>query len=772
VTDAPPTQPLPGPARPVPRRRGVRVLWRCAIQVLLCAAAARLAGAQASPVTNAPAGGPRFNVQTYVIEHDPLVFSNAPSPSLNEYTGTNVGLDRIVQAASEALIEYQKKGYPKATVSLTTETITNGIVTMHVFEGAFPQVLISGNSMYRPGESEISAIVPPAPAGTTNKPAAGAATTAKASGTTATNAVHHFEVRGYQVTGNTLLSDAQLDTVLSKHVGTNVTLNDIRAAQKELLLEYHNRGYATVLPTLPQQRLTNGIVKIAVLEGRLAEIRISKNRYFSSNNIMRAIPSLKTNTILNATVLQAELDRANANRDRQIYPAIAPGPVPDTSSLILGVKDRLPLHAKLELNNENSPGTPTLRINSSAEYDNLWQREQSLGVQYSISPELYKQGPQWDFYDRPQVANYSAFYRIPIGSPEAIADVVASQPGSFGFNEATRKFVLPPSLGLPELTMYASRSTIDTGVLATTPTNIIANSDEELSSQTTHQDVTVNEGLGFRLSMPVQEFLDIRSTVSAGLDYKSYHVVSDQANVFQFTELVSGLAGANFVTSSQVPETEEHVRYLPVTVRWDGSRQDAHGHFDMGFGYTANFLGSLWESNREEFANIAQSTHADGYYQTLNPSLAREQILYKEWKLVVKADGQWASQPLISNEKFGDGGVTGVRGYEEGEVFGDTGWRVTSELKTPPHVVGLLGGPSTPLTVAGSMFFDYGDTYLLDPIGEGAPQSSRLCGTGIGFSATAGPHWQAMFIFGLPLISTPATEAGQPRATFSLSTQF
>ena len=37
----------------------------------------------------------------------------------------------------------------------------------------------------------------------------------------------------------------------------------------------------------------------------------------------------------------------------------------------------------------------------------------SLGVQYSFSPEDYKGGDQWNFYDRPLVANYSAFYRMP-----------------------------------------------------------------------------------------------------------------------------------------------------------------------------------------------------------------------------------------------------------------------------------------------------------------------------------------------------------------------
>ena len=101
---------------------------------------------------------------------------------------------------------------------------------------------------------------------------------------------------------------------------------------------------------------------------------------------MRALPSLHTNTVINGPVFQAELNRANANQDRQIYSVIGPGPEPGTSELTLKVKDQLPLHAKTEFNNENSPGTPDLRVNSSAVEDNLWQRDQSLGVQYGFSP--------------------------------------------------------------------------------------------------------------------------------------------------------------------------------------------------------------------------------------------------------------------------------------------------------------------------------------------------------------------------------------------------
>jgi hypothetical protein len=94
---------------------------------------------------------------------------------------------------------------------------------------------------------------------------------------------------------------------------------------------------------------------------------------------------------------------------------------------------------------------------------------------------------------------------------------------------------------------------------------------------------------------------------------------------------------------------------------------------------------------------------------------------------------------------------------------------VTSELKTPPHVVGTVYGRN-PLVVRGSIFMDYAEGYLLDPNGR----NSRipLWGTGFGGVATIGPHWEGRLLFSWPLLATPTSEAGQPRFDFGLSFQF
>ena len=701
----------------------------------------------------------KFLVRAYEVAGRPLVPAESLKPIFSRRVGTNISLPDLVQAATELQAEYRGRGITNVTVAIAEKQITNGIVVMNVFQANVPQILVSGRRFSVP---EV---------------AASSASETNAAGTQ-TNVSPRFKVKAYKVTGNTLLTDDTLGAVFAKYTGTNVSIGDIVKAASDLQMEYRDRGFPTVSVTLPPQQITNETVKIQVFQGSLSELTVSGNRHFSSNNIMRALPSLHTNMILNGPIFQAELDRANASQDRQIYPQLEPGQEPNTTALDLKVKDRLPLHAKTELNNQSSPGTPELRVNSSAVYNNLWQYEHSMGVQYSFSPEAFKTGSIWDFYDQPLVANYSGFYRLPLGSPEPLAETLTTRPGTFGYDEATRKFKLPPGSGQSELNFYASRSAIDTGLMNTFSANLYSTNGNSLDRRDVQQDLTINQDLGARFSLPITATENFRSTLSGGVDYKSYDLTSHKTNIFTLTSVVidntsnPGHPITNINVSvdySPVPSngvTSAHLDYLPLALRYDGSVRDPLGMTSFGVGLSLN----AWYSGQlTNLHKISSSTHGSGGWFIITPSLARDFNFFTNWTLSLRADGQWASEPLISNEQFGVGGVASVRGYREGDVFGDTGWHVGFEQKTPGHVIGMTSGRQ-PITVRGSFYMDYAEAYLLDP--NGRKDRIPLWGTGFGLVAAVGFHWEARLLFSWPLESTPSTEAGQPRFNFSLTAQF
>ena len=618
-----------------------------------------------------------------------------------------------------------------------------------------------------------------------------------------TNAGPRFTVEKYLVTGNSILPPGIIGGILTnvpEAFGTNVTFAGIQAALGDLQMAYRERGYVTVSVGLPPQKLTNAEVKVKVTEARLAAINVVGNRWFSTDNVLRALPSLQTNLLLNSHVLQRELDQANASRDRQIYPVIGPGPEPGTSALTLKVKDTFPLHARMELNNDSTPGTPTLRVNSSAQYDNLWNLNQQIGIQYGFSPEQMKNSDYFSStpFDNPMVANYSGYYRIPLGNVYSVEQQVEANPGSFGYNEVTHQFNLPPATGQPNLTLFASRSTEDTGTQYGTvktlfpsnpsPTNILV-----ISSRDSGENVTLNEGLGGSFSLPLPQKAGVSSTLILGLNFKFYDEVSYNTNNFFSTfTYTNGNLGRTNVTSnfsSAQPTRYDDVQYLPLNIGLNGSIPDKFGATFFNIqancnlavldGYTKTVTtttngGTVTTVKHGGFSQLAYSTDAKDNYVTIQAGANRDQNLYKEWSVHLHADGQWADTPLFSNEQYGLGGPAGVRGYPSGAIYGDTGWRMTLEPRTPQVCIGRAGneGDATPVWVRGLAFVDYGQVFRLDSTADDTINHASLLGVGWGATANIGNHLDARVTMAWPLISNEAVPGGSAYVYFVVGAQF
>jgi hemolysin activation/secretion protein len=283
------------------------------------------------------------------------------------------------------------------------------------------------------------------------------------------------------------------------------------------------------------------------------------------------------------------------------------------------------------------------------------------------------------------------------------------------------------------------------------------------------RDLTINEGIGFRATLPLPEAGGIRSVVSAGLDYKNFHLTSYNTNNFLTQSLITNSMGQVTIRQDNTPSAQptrfSSVTYLPVSARWEGSRADNGGYWS-GFAGIAYNLPAL--SDAEDFKIVAQNSKARMGYTTIQAGLTREQKIYGEYKLLIRADGQWARGPLISNEQFGVGGSAGVRGYLEGEQYGDTGWRVGLEPRTPFFELGYLDG-TLPFRVRGLVFVDYGELHHLD---LATSQTARLWGTGVGLQAKAGERWDVRFTMGWALLGGAFSAVGTYRAQFAIGLQF
>jgi hemolysin activation/secretion protein len=618
-----------------------------------------------------------------------------------------------------------------------------------------------------------------------------------------TNAAPGFKVEKYLVSGNTVLEPKKLGGIFTNvpdSFGTNVTIANIRDALGELQMAYRERGYVTVSVGLPPQKLTNATVKIKVTEGRLSDINVQGNDWFSTENVLRALPGLHTNMLLNSHVFQRELDMANASRDRQIYPVIGPGLEPGTSELTLKVKDRFPAHARVEFNNLATPGTPDNRVAFNSQYDNLWQLEHQVGLQYTFTPLDYASLQNYYFspIDLPLIANYSAYYRLPLGRPVSVQEQIDASNGRFGYNEVTHQFQMPPPTGRPELTIYTSRSVSDSGVIHSSFTNVISTPLLTIDSDDTGHNVTLNEGIGAKLSWPLPPVGKLNTTLTLGADFKHYEQVSYNSNNFYATTYVTNSNGSvsaiNSTVSSAQPELSTAVEYFPVNIGFSGLMPDAWG--TTAFNVQANFNLAAFDGLGRSGTNVTHgglsnvSPGTKDNYVTVQMGADRLQTLYKDWTMKIHADGQWANQALFSNEQYGMGGTGGVRGYPDGQGYGDTGWRMSVEPQTPLINIGMVDG-DVPFWIRASVFMDYGQIYALDgryfvkttaPNGffvgsiPGNPSHLDYWGTGWSLVANIGNHLDARLTMAFPLINEDQLPGWSPlhdlRIYFAVGAQF
>jgi hemolysin activation/secretion protein len=224
-----------------------------------------------------------------------------------------------------------------------------------------------------------------------------------------------FDVASYRVEGNTLLDSAKLDATLAPFTGKEMRVADVDRARVALETLYRDSGYPAVLVALPEQTLENGVVRLQVMESKLAEVTVSGNRYISTQRLRDKLPSISPGAILHEPTVLAELDAVNATPDRQVAPVLTVGSEPATVNVELKVKDRLPLHGNVEWNNRGTPSTPDQRLSASVRYSDMFAREHTLALQTTQTPQ-----------DWGAVAIYSASYLALLGDGRSVSGYVAT----------------------------------------------------------------------------------------------------------------------------------------------------------------------------------------------------------------------------------------------------------------------------------------------------------------------------------------------------------
>ncbi len=491
-----------------------------------------------------------------------------------------------------------------------------------------------------------------------------------------------FMITSIDVSGNTLLSSMEIDDILKQFTGRNKIAEDVEKARSVLEKYYHQKGYPTVMVNIPEQSVEDGSVRLEVIESKINQVRVAGNRYFTLENLFKDMPAFRPGEILYLPEVKEQLARVNRNTDLKVAPILIPGKKPGTIDVELRVKDKLPLHGSLELNNRSTHTTSSLRLNGMIRYDNLWQKKHSILFQFQTAPK-----------DTDEVELFTASYSLPT-----------------------------PWNDNQMLILYALYSDSDTATAGDTS--------------------VVGKGklFGLQWMIPLPSLESYFHNMVVGLDYKDFE-------------------------DKIADDFETPVKYFPIHAGYYGVLPDFSGQTRFNFGTNMNIrqIGS----DMTEFQEKRFGAKNNFFYATMG--MERFQKLPWGMNVWLMADGQLASQPLISNEQYIAGGISSVRGYKENEAAGDDAFHFSSELRGPD--IGRIANIGKRFTLTPYLFYEYAALHIQDPLPMEL-ENITLKGAGAGARGYLCNHLEYQFDLGVALEDTEDTEAGDCLSHFFFKFKF
>ena len=126
----------------------------------------------------------------------------------------------------------------------------------------------------------------------------------------------------------------------------------------------------------------------------------------------------------------------------------------------------------------------------------------------------------------------------------------------------------------------------------------------------------------------------------------------------------------------------------------------------------------------------------------------------------VRTSGQYAVEPIISNEQFALGGASTIRGYLEASELGDVGLAGSFEFGMQKrHVLGER------LLLEPYLFYDTGIVASLKPL-PGEDRRTDLSSAGVALTLGYDDNYSASISWAYPLVPAGRTEAGDSRFLF------
>ncbi len=191
-------------------------------------------------------------------------------------------------------------------------------------------------------------------------------------------------VKKINISGVTFISQYGPRRIASKYENKELTLREMQQIADQITDNYRRKGYITSRAYLPPQKIQDGVLEIAVVEGVTGNIEVKGNRFFKTSLLRKKIP-LEKGDPFNYEVLRKGMAKINEQTDRQARAVLVPGKEPGTTDVVLEIQDKLPIHVGFEYDNFGSRYVNKNRLKTTITHNNLLGWDDILSIQYQIA---------------------------------------------------------------------------------------------------------------------------------------------------------------------------------------------------------------------------------------------------------------------------------------------------------------------------------------------------------------------------------------------------
>jgi hypothetical protein len=210
-----------------------------------------------------------------------------------------------------------------------------------------------------------------------------------------------FRLNGIQVQGNTVMGKEHIVSIVQPYVGTMMTSAELKAITAKITQLFVDQGYATTKCIIPAQQVSNGVVVLKVVEGKLGQIQLSgAETYLYDVRLFLAQLHDLQGKVIHLPTLNNRLRLLSQLPATRVQPTLVQQ-AEGVTDLVLKLTD-LEDQFSLSVNNSGSRFTGKNRISSSAVFNNVTGNSDVLTMALTTSLNNVKYLGSMSFnYQRP-----------------------------------------------------------------------------------------------------------------------------------------------------------------------------------------------------------------------------------------------------------------------------------------------------------------------------------------------------------------------------------